>query len=373
VVSVDGNDYPAMLIEFANTTDASGTLVDGGLCDSVGEWNGNVVLCERGDISFYDKVMNVQDGHGVAAVIYNNVVGNFSGTLGEGNSSNIIAVSISQADGQYLAANQLGKTASVNYEDLISGSGYEAWDGTSMATPHVSGVAALIWSANPDWTNAEIREAMNATAFDLGASGRDSIFGYGLVQAADALTYLGDGTVDNPPNVTITTPLNGATISGSVLVTANAVDIEGVAKVEFFVDGNLFDTDSNGSDGWSATWDTTTYSDGSFTLSVTATDTIGQTGTDSITVVVDNGGGTTDPIVLFASAAKVKGAGVVNLEWSPVSSDFIEIIRNGTTIDTIENTGSYTDDSLGKGGGSATYQVCEVDTNNCSNVVTVTW
>jgi len=62
-----------------------------------------------------------------------------------------------------------------------------------MATPHVSGVAALIWSANPSWTNVQIREAMAATAMDLGEAGRDVYFGYGLVQAKDALNYLGGG------------------------------------------------------------------------------------------------------------------------------------------------------------------------------------
>lgn len=374
VVSVDGNNYPAMLIEFANTTDASGTLVDGGLCDSVGDWNGNVVLCKRGDISFYEKVMNVQNGSGVAAVIYNNVVGNFSGTLGEGNSSNIIAVSLSQADGQYLTANKLGKTASVNYEDLISGSGYEAWDGTSMATPHVSGVAALIWSANPGWTNVEIREAMNATAADLGASGRDSIFGYGLVQAADALTYLGGGTIDSPPTVDITNPSEGAVVSDSVNLTATAADDVAVTQVAFFADGVSIGTDTSGSDGWSVSWDTTLVVDGLHTLSAIATDTSGKTGSDSISISVDNGGGTNDPIVLSATAAKIKGAGVVYLNWSPVTSPSIDIIRNGITIDTIENAGTYTDDSLGKGGGSATYQVCETDSPAiCSNEVTVTW
>ena len=72
----------------------------------------------------------------------------------------------------------------------IGGSSYEAWGGTSMATPHVAGVAALLWSANPAWTNVEIRDAMAATALDLGDPGRDIAYGYGLVQAFDALQYL---------------------------------------------------------------------------------------------------------------------------------------------------------------------------------------
>ncbi len=69
-------------------------------------------------------------------------------------------------------------------------SSYASWSGTSMATPHVSGVAALVWSFNPAWTNVQIREALDATAEDLGAPGRDTSFGYGLVQASAALAYL---------------------------------------------------------------------------------------------------------------------------------------------------------------------------------------
>ena len=190
-VTVDGVTYQGNHIEYAARGTASGPLVDGGLCDSVGNWSGAVVLCERGDISFYDKVMNVQNGGGVAAVIYNNAPGNFYGTLGDGNTSDIPAISLSQEDGQYLVANKLGATADVESTVVKPASGYAAWDGTSMATPHVSAVAALVWSAFPNLTNQDIRDALDATAKDLGDPGRDTAYGYGLVQAYDAIQYLG--------------------------------------------------------------------------------------------------------------------------------------------------------------------------------------
>jgi serine protease len=59
-----------------------------------------------------------------------------------------------------------------------------------MATPHVAGVAALIWSLHPACGPTEIRTAMNATAVDLGSPGRDKYYGNGLVQAQDADAYL---------------------------------------------------------------------------------------------------------------------------------------------------------------------------------------
>jgi len=68
--------------------------------------------------------------------------------------------------------------------------GYGWIDGTSMACPHVSGVAALLLSAKPDATVTELREAMEQSAEDLGAKGHDNLYGNGLVDADAALKYL---------------------------------------------------------------------------------------------------------------------------------------------------------------------------------------
>jgi hypothetical protein len=68
--------------------------------------------------------------------------------------------------------------------------GYASWGGTYMATPHVSAVAALIWSAKPSATNEQVRTALINTAEDLGVVGHDDLYGYGLVNAKRALDYL---------------------------------------------------------------------------------------------------------------------------------------------------------------------------------------
>ncbi|MBI5481088.1 MAG: S8 family serine peptidase [Deltaproteobacteria bacterium] len=59
-----------------------------------------------------------------------------------------------------------------------------------MATPHVSGVAALIWSYFPTRINQQVRDALERTAKDLGTAGRDNYYGNGLVQAKAAYDYL---------------------------------------------------------------------------------------------------------------------------------------------------------------------------------------
>lgn len=81
--------------------------------------------------------------------------------------------------------------------------GYEAWSGTSMATPHVAGVAALVWNRVPSATASDIRDALNRTALDLGAAGRDTATGYGLVQAKAALDAF---TAEPPPPPPVCTP-----------------------------------------------------------------------------------------------------------------------------------------------------------------------
>jgi serine protease len=78
------------------------------------------------------------------------------------------------------------------------GNGYESYDGTSMATPHVSGAAALVWSQHPTRTNAQVRDALQKTAKDKGTAGKDNSYGYGLVQAKAAYDYLA-GSVNPPP------------------------------------------------------------------------------------------------------------------------------------------------------------------------------
>jgi hypothetical protein len=82
---------------------------------------------------------------------------------------------------------------------------------------------------------------------------------------------------------------------------------------------------------------------------------------------------TADEITLSVVSYKVRGGGVSVLTWSGAASADVDIHRDGSKIETTENDGEYTDNALGKGSGSATYQVCEVGTSICSNSVSVRW
>jgi subtilisin family serine protease len=199
-----GTTWSGGRIEGAARGSVSGALVNGGRCtSSSAAWAGKVVLCERGDISFADKVSNVQAGGGVAAAVYNLAAsdptcGVYSGTLGTGVTSPVRAITLSCSDGSAAVA-AAGANGTVSSAFLAPNSGYEAWDGTSMATPHVSAVAALVWSCNLNKTNEQVRNALTASARDKGTAGRDNSYGYGIVQAVGAVQALGMGSCTITP------------------------------------------------------------------------------------------------------------------------------------------------------------------------------
>jgi len=164
---------------------ASAPLADFGIGDTTSPTvAGKVCLIARGSIDFATKVSNCQASGGVGAVVYNNVAGGFGGTLGTTVTS-IPSVTASDSEGAAMKL-QLGQTATLS----VKASNYAYFDGTSMATPHVSAVAALVWSYFPTCTATQIRNTLGKTAEDLGAAGRDTKFGFGLVRAKAAYDRL---------------------------------------------------------------------------------------------------------------------------------------------------------------------------------------
>merc|ERR1711923_633031 len=85
--------------------------------------------------------------------------------------------------------------------------GYASYSGTSMATPHVAGVAGLLRMFFPDCRAFQIRNAMIATAKDKGESGCDVKYGHGIVQAKVAFEYLEANECD--PNEAFKEPKGG--------------------------------------------------------------------------------------------------------------------------------------------------------------------
>jgi serine protease len=92
--------------------------------------------------------------------------------------------------GTWLELSAPGKSIYSTTVNSLGESVYAYYSGTSMATPHVAGVAALVWSHFPECSNTQIRYALAQTSKDGGASGCDDYFGYGVVQAKAAIDWL---------------------------------------------------------------------------------------------------------------------------------------------------------------------------------------
>jgi subtilisin len=106
--------------------------------------------------------------------------------------STVIAVSATSAIDNCASFSNIGEeielsAPGVNIRSTALGGGYDSKSGTSMATPHVSGLAALLLSADSTLDSSEVRIILAATATDLGDGGRDELYGYGLVNASAAL------------------------------------------------------------------------------------------------------------------------------------------------------------------------------------------
>ena len=194
--------------------------------------------------------------------------------------------------GDWVELSAPGGDGADNYDWILStypGNQYAWAYGTSMATPHVSGLAALAWSYDSSLTNLQLRENLRNTADDLGDPGKDPYFGYGRINAYRALNEL--GPPDNPPICSIVDPVDGQTISGVYRVKVSATDDKQVSMVELSIDSGSWIDITGDFDGtyYYYDWDTTTVADGLHTLDARATDNASQTTyAPQVTVTVDN-------------------------------------------------------------------------------------
>ena len=104
----------------------------------------------------------------------------------------VFAVAATDAEGRKAPFSNYGDyidvaAPGVSIASTYPGNHYAALSGTSMASPHVTALAALIRSANPQLTNVEVMDIMRQTATDLGEPGKDIYFGYGQIDIARAL------------------------------------------------------------------------------------------------------------------------------------------------------------------------------------------
>jgi subtilisin family serine protease len=154
--------YPASELTFSGiTTGITATVYDCGLGYSTNfpvAVSNNIALIQRGTLTFQAKVANAMSAGARAAIIYNNVSGSLNFTLGVADNW-IPAIALSQSDGQTLLTALPAVATVVNKTDLSQI--YQYLDGTSMATPHVSGAVAFAAMNFPtDTVNQRIQRVL---------------------------------------------------------------------------------------------------------------------------------------------------------------------------------------------------------------------
>jgi serine protease len=125
------------------------------------------------------------------------------------------AVASYSNSGSYVDVAAPGSSILSTYPVALNGTGYAFMSGTSMASPHVAAVAALLRSADPSLTPDQVESALESSATDLGAAGRDDDYGYGRIDAAAALAAVTPAatapTTDPTPDPTFATDPTPAT------------------------------------------------------------------------------------------------------------------------------------------------------------------
>ncbi len=268
----------------------------------------------------------------------------------------------------------------VSIYSTLPGGSYGTKSGTSMAAPHVAGVVALMRSANPGLTPAQVRGLLQGTgecpdklenkASSGVCSGQGQWFTDpdGIAEPLINAPRAAAAAAGTPP------PSNGRPVAGFTY------DCEGLTCT--FTNTSTYDAALTAAYAWNfgdgatstAKDPTHTYvAGGTYTVALNVTDSADQTDTTSQPVTVSH---PQDPseITLSVVGFKVRGQQKADLTWTGATSTDVDIKRDGSPLATVLNSGSYTDHINRVGGGSYTYQVCEQNsTTSCSPEVTITF
>nr|WP_267135930.1 S8 family serine peptidase [Vibrio sp. J1-1] len=251
---------------------------------------------------------------------------------------------------------------------------YGTISGTSMASPHVAGALALLASTNPP-ENADQVDDLYYTVVSLGnlnwSDDSDDVIQEPLLDVSNfsATLALVEQASNQAPTAGFTYSIDSNDASRlTVNFTDGSVDSDGS------IISRLWDFD-DGSSSTSLNPSNTYVGYGTYTVTLTVTDDGGVTDTysENITLLEPSGAGY--GIALNVTSSKYRGTMTANLNWNWLDNSdpvTVDIYRDGNWLHETTDT-TFTDESLGKGGGTFLYQVCEAGsqlTADCSNIGT---
>ena len=203
---------------------------------------------------------------------------------------------------------------------LIVGTKYLRQSGTSMASPHVAGVAALIRAQHPEFSPEQVRQALRSSANDIGATGFDTQFGYGRLNASGSLTIATPLVAQLASPVGVLNGLSQVDVTGSVVgANLSSWRLEygaGTAPLSWTV---IRTSSTPINSGTLATWNLAGILDGTYTLHLVAQAATGEIYQDRLTVVLD-GLVITDPSPLTLSLTR--GEAGVTIRGTVASANF---------------------------------------------------
>ncbi|MCH1625166.1 S8 family serine peptidase [Fredinandcohnia sp. SECRCQ15] len=221
ILALNGKEYEFVHVGLGGPSDFEGK-----------DLTGKIALISRGDFAFVDKATNAKKAGAVGAIIYNNVAGEHADVPGmdvptikttledgkkllaeleKGNNKVTFNIEFSHKVGEMMAdfssrgpvvktwmvkpdvsAPGVNIVSTVPTHDPSNPHGYAAYQGTSMASPHVAGASALLLQAHPNWSVQDVKAALMNTAENLidPATGEDyphNTQGAGSIRVLDAI------------------------------------------------------------------------------------------------------------------------------------------------------------------------------------------
>ena len=206
-VKVSGAEVAGRGIEGTPKGTISGKLIFCGSGAAAGDFPaevaGNIALIERaGEVTLNQRARNAKAAGAAAVIIYNAASGGADWTFltpsdpGAATFEWPLAIGLTREDGDIVRAD-VNSTITMTFRD----DPYVLRNGTSMASPHAAGVAALAWSLAPTAPASAITTALRNSASDLGATGFDDTTGFGVIDALSAAKLLAPQAFGVAPTV----------------------------------------------------------------------------------------------------------------------------------------------------------------------------